>query len=81
MKNQLSILRVFYILSIFLLAGLAVSCGGKPTIQALLGKQTPYEKYVQSLRMAKLHQSGLGQAWLQAGTKGFQDSLLLPIPF
>ncbi|PSR52544.1 peptidase M23 [Adhaeribacter arboris] len=81
MKNQVYIRRVFYILSFTLLTGLAVSCGGKPTLKALLGKQTPYEKYVQSLRMAKLHQSGLGQAWLQAGTKVLQDSLLLPIPF
>ncbi|MDQ4141118.1 MAG: M23 family metallopeptidase [Bacteroidota bacterium] len=73
--------RIWYILSFILLAGLAVSCGGKPTIKALLGKQTPYERYAQSLRMAKLHQSGLGLDWLEAGNKVLQDSLLLPIPF
>ncbi|QMU29788.1 M23 family metallopeptidase [Adhaeribacter radiodurans] len=81
MKNQITITRVCYILSFTLLTGMAVSCGGKPTIKALLGKQTPYEKYVQSLRLAKLHQSGLGMDWLEAGTRVLQDSLLLPIPF
>ena len=81
MKNLNLNPRIFYILSYIILTGFVVSCGGKPTIKALLGKQTPYERYVQSLRMAKLHQSGLGQDWLLAGTKVLQDSLLLSIPF
>ncbi|WP_158546204.1 peptidoglycan DD-metalloendopeptidase family protein [Adhaeribacter pallidiroseus] len=74
-------MKILNILSSIVLAVFIISCSGKPTIKALLGKQTPYEKYVQSLRMAKLHQSGLGQDWLLAGNKVLQDSLLLPIPF
>lgn len=81
MKNQINKQRISAILGFILLAGLLVSCGGKPTLKALLGKQTPYEKYVQSLRLAKLHQSALGQEWMQAGNKVLQDSLLLAIPF
>lgn len=81
MKNVKPNLRIWYILSYTILAAFIISCSGKPTIKALLGKQTPYEKYVQSLRMAKLHQSGLGQDWLLAGNTVLQDSLLLPIPF
>ncbi len=73
--------RIKYTLIFILLAGLTVSCGGKPTIKALLGKQTPYERYAQSLRQAKLHQAGLGQDWLAAGEKVLQDSLLLALPF
>ncbi|QNF33116.1 M23 family metallopeptidase [Adhaeribacter swui] len=81
MKKLILNARIFTIFGYALLAVFIISCSGKPTIKALLGKQTPYEKYVQSLRLAKLHQSGLGQDWLLAGTKVLQDSLLLPIPF
>ncbi len=81
MKNLNLNPRIFCILSYIILASFIVSCGGKPTIKALLGKQTPYERYVQSLRTAKLHQSGFGQDWLSAGTQVLQDSLVFPLPF
>lgn len=74
----------FYIIYSFLLIGLVsltVSCGGKPTIKALLGKQTPYEKYVLGLKQAKLHQASLGQDWISAGERVLQDSVLQSVPF
>lgn len=74
--------RLFsYIFFFILCSAFTVACGGKPTVKALLGKQTPYEKYVHGLRQAKLHQSGLGRDWLLAGERVLQDSLLVALPF
>ena len=57
------------------------NCVGKQGMNTIFQKRTPYEAYENSLRQAKLHQSALGQAWLQAGQKALQDSLLITLPF
>ena len=57
------------------------SCVGKQGINTIFQKRTPYEAYENSLRQAKLHQTELGQAWLMAGQKALQDSLLITLPF
>ena len=57
------------------------NCVGKQAINTIFQKRTPYEAYENSLRQAKLHQSQLGQAWLTAGQKALQDSLLVNLPF
>jgi len=57
------------------------NCVGKQGMNTIFQKRTPHEAYENSLRQAKLHQSGLGQAWLLAGQKALQDSLLITLPF
>jgi len=57
------------------------NCVGKQGVNTIFQKRTPYEAYENSLRQAKLHQSQLGQAWLMAGQKALQDSLLVTLPF
>lgn len=57
------------------------SCGSNTGVKALFQQRTPYEAYEQGLRQADLHRSALGQAWILAGQKALQDSLLVSLPF
>jgi murein DD-endopeptidase MepM/ murein hydrolase activator NlpD len=63
------------------LAFIGSSCGSNPGVKALFQQRTPYEAYEQGLKEAGLHRSELGQAWLLAGQKALQDSLLVTLPF
>ncbi len=67
-----------YTLLLMLLAG----CGSNTTpLREVFQKQTPYEKYEQSLRNADLDKTALGQDWLLAGQRVLRDSSVVTIPF
>lgn len=74
-RNRLS--SVFFVLLLVFLT----SCGGAPGIKRVLKKQTPYEKYVQSLKDSELDQTALGREWIRAGENAWNDSLYITLPF
>lgn len=64
------------------LVALMAGCGGNTTpIREVFRKQTPYEKYEQSLKNTNLDKTALGQDWLVAGQRVLRDSLVVNIPF
>jgi murein DD-endopeptidase MepM/ murein hydrolase activator NlpD len=73
--------RLAYIFFFLVLAFTWTSCGSNTGVKALFQQRTPYEAYAQGLRQAGLHRSALGQAWILAGQKALQDSLLVTLPF
>jgi hypothetical protein len=75
-KNFTKLLPVLALLA--LLAG----CNSNNTpLREVFRKQTPYEKYEQSLRNADLDKTALGQDWLLAGRRVLRDSIVIAIPF
>jgi murein DD-endopeptidase MepM/ murein hydrolase activator NlpD len=69
----------FFAVLVGLLLG---SCSGKQTLRGVFQKQTPHEKYEQALRAANLHNTGLGQDWIEAGRKALRDSIAISkLPF
>ena len=66
----------FILLTLFL-----ASCGGKEAVKTIFQKRTPYEAYEHGLRQAKLHNTALGQAWLEAGQRALRDSVRVTLPF
>lgn len=66
---------------VILLIILLSSCVGKQAIKTIFQQRTPHEAYEHNLREAKLHQSALGQAWIEAAQRALQDSLLVTLPF
>jgi murein DD-endopeptidase MepM/ murein hydrolase activator NlpD len=75
-KSTMQMLPVVALLA--LLAG----CNSNTTpLREVFRKQTPYEKYEQSLRNADLDKTALGQDWLLAGRRVLRDSTVITIPF
>ncbi|KAA9325615.1 M23 family metallopeptidase [Adhaeribacter soli] len=66
---------------LFTLVLLLTGCGGKQAVQTIFQKRTPYEAYAHNLREANLHKTALGQAWISAGQKALQDSILIKLPY
>jgi murein DD-endopeptidase MepM/ murein hydrolase activator NlpD/SH3-like domain-containing protein len=60
---------------------LAGSCSSKQTLRGVFKNQTPYERYAAKLKDAKLDETALGQAWLQAGQQALHDSITITLPF
>ncbi len=79
MQNQ-NIPFLKFLLYHFLLL-LIAGCGGPQSLKQALRKQTPYERYASSLENAKLNETALGKAWLEAGEKALRDSLTVTLPF
>jgi len=44
-------------------------------------KTPPYDGYRQSLLELSLDKTTMGQAWIQAGERALQDSIVIPLPF
>ncbi|HEX8529291.1 MAG TPA: peptidase M23, partial [Cytophagales bacterium] len=64
------------------LLALLAGCNTRTTpLREVFRKQTPYEKYEQSLRNADLDKTALGQDWLLAGRRVLRDSTVITIPF
>jgi murein DD-endopeptidase MepM/ murein hydrolase activator NlpD len=67
---------------IFIVLGvLIVACEGFNTVKAVFHTQSPYEKYVESLRKAGLLRTAMGRDWIAAGQRVFTDSILVHAPF
>lgn len=49
--------------------------------QAFTTRAAPYEEYIKNLEKANLHETPMGQAWLDAGQRVFQDSIIVDLPF
>ena len=64
-----------------LLCFAAFSCNSIRTIKDTISAKPPYEQYVQSLEKAGLKESPMAVAWLAAGERVFQDSVIVPLPF
>ncbi|QHT72241.1 peptidoglycan DD-metalloendopeptidase family protein [Rhodocytophaga rosea] len=58
-----------------------MACGGVQPLREVFKKQTPYEKYEQSLKTAKLENTALGREWMAAGQRALRDSLTITLPF
>lgn len=69
----------------YLLPGLVVvfvyGCGGVQPLREVFKKQTPYEKYEQALKSARLENTALGKEWIAAGERSLRDSLSVTLPF
>lgn len=57
------------------------SCSPQNTLRGVFKKQTPYERYADGLKQAKLDQTALGQQWLGAGQKALQKPVAVTLPF
>lgn len=68
---------LFYTFLIFILA----SCSQQQTLRGVFKHQTPHEKYAAKLKDANLHETALGQQWLQASEQALQDSITITLPF
>lgn len=66
-----------FLTSLLVLAG----CGGLKPISDAFRKQSPHDKYVESLKKAQLEKTALGQDWLNAGQLALRDSLRISLPF
>lgn len=75
-RNRYSSL-IFYTLITLLLA----SCSQQQTLRGVFSNQTPHEKYAAKLKSANLHETALGQKWLQASEQALQDSITVTLPF
>ncbi|WP_114780622.1 M23 family metallopeptidase [Botryobacter ruber] len=73
--------KLRHYLCFFLLMIIAASCGGKQTLRGVFQRQSPYDRYVASLKEAKLDETALGQDWLNAGQKALHDSISVTLPF
>jgi murein DD-endopeptidase MepM/ murein hydrolase activator NlpD/SH3-like domain-containing protein len=65
------------LVSLFLLAG----CGGLKPLGEAFRKQSPHDKYTESLKKVQLEKTALGQDWLNAGQLALRDSLRITPPF
>ncbi|WP_068840154.1 peptidoglycan DD-metalloendopeptidase family protein [Pontibacter akesuensis] len=77
MRRSNFINYIIYILPLLILAG----CGKEQTLRGVFKNQTPHEKYAAKLRDAKLHETALGQQWLQEAQEALQDSITVTLPF
>ncbi len=74
--------KIMEVLPVFCLALVITGCGSNTTpIREVFRKQTPYEKYEQSLKNTNLDKTALGQDWMMAGQRVLRDSLVVSIPF
>jgi hypothetical protein len=70
------------LLPVLVLMFLLIGCNSNTTpLREVFRKQSPYEKYEQSLRTADLDKTALGQDWLLAGRRVLRDSTVVTIPF
>ncbi|WP_276496601.1 M23 family metallopeptidase [Pontibacter litorisediminis] len=68
------------LLFVFILLLLA-SCSQQQTLRGVFKSQTPHEQYAAKLKDANLHETALGQQWLQASEQALQDSITVTLPF
>lgn len=73
--------NLYYLFSIVAIISIFSSCGGAPGLKKILNKQSPYEKYEQSLKEAGLNETALGREWIESGQRAIKDSLYIPLPF
>ena len=66
---------------LYILLVLMIGCGRRTTVGPLFSSLSPHERYEKSLRDADLHQTALGQIWLEAGQRSLHDSLTITLPF
>lgn len=64
------------------LAGFAVlGCNSLKSIKSAIVDQPPYEAYIKSLEKAALDDKPMVAAWISAGEKVLEDSLIVNLPF
>ena len=51
------------------------------SIRASLNYMTPHEQYAESLRIAHLDDTALGEAWLEASERALEEELAVDLPF
>jgi peptidoglycan LD-endopeptidase LytH len=56
-------------------------CNSIKKIENVFKSQTPYERYVESLKSSGLDENLLGRNWLAAGAKSLEDSLFVNLPY
>ena len=71
------IARLFFL---YLILAALAGCNGSIK-QAFTTRAAPYEEYIRKLEKANLHETPMGQAWLDAGQRVFQDSIIVDLPF
>lgn len=68
--------------AIFIFLGaLIAGCQGFNPVKDMFQPQSPYEKYVESLRKAGLLRTAMARDWIAAGQRVFNDSILVHAPF
>ncbi|WP_240337059.1 peptidoglycan DD-metalloendopeptidase family protein [Rufibacter psychrotolerans] len=60
---------------------LFTACSPQQTLRGVFKKQSPYEKYQDGLKAAKLDQTALGQQWVAAGEKALRQPVRVTLPF
>ncbi len=60
---------------------LGLSCKRTQPLSKLFAKQTPREKYEQTLGKANLLETSMGKKWVEAGENALKDSLTINLPF
>jgi murein DD-endopeptidase MepM/ murein hydrolase activator NlpD len=68
---------VFYILVAFTVLG----CNSIKSIKRAIVDRPPYEQYIKSLEKAALNDKPMAAAWISAGQRVFDDSVLVGLPF
>ena len=69
--------KSFLLLSVLVLTG----CHGFKSIKTVFTKTSPHEQYVESLKKAGLLNASMTQAWMAAGKRAFEDSVIIHVPF
>lgn len=64
-------------LALAVVAALACACGQRPSFMRTL---TPHEAYTDSLRKAGLHETALGQAWIEAAGAALREAKPTALP-
>lgn len=76
-KPNINLLGWLWIVLSVVLSG----CGGAQPFREVFRKQTPHQKYEQSLKNAHLDETALGKEWIRASEKALRDSLVVSVPF
>ena len=69
------------LLSLFATGLLLYGCNGIGPVNNALFETPPYTKYIRSLEQANLDETLMAKAWMRAGEKALNDSVIVTLPF
>ena len=69
--------KLFYLLTCLFIVG----CNNVGPLKSAFTKAPPYEQYIQLLEKADLKESPMAEAWILAGKRVLQDSVIIQLPF